>query len=69
MDFISTFVIGAAALFGFQEMLSIVNAWWEGGSAFDAAATAIGAEFPQAATLVASTTEAIEAAASEAENW
>lgn len=59
MEFVWTIVLAAAAFFGLSELATIFGAWWNGEGALEAAATAVEAEFPEAAALIASTTEAL----------
>ncbi len=69
MEFVWTIALAAAAFFGLSELTTLVTTWWEGEVALDAAASAIGAEYPEAAALVASTTEAVRAVTEAAEAW
>ncbi len=69
MDVLSTIVLAAAAFFGFSELATLVDAWWNGEGALEAAATAVGAEYPEAAALMASTTEAVRGVVEAAPAW
>jgi hypothetical protein len=69
MDFLSTILMMAAALFGLNELAAGMEAWWNADSALEAAATIVGAEYPDAAALVASTTDAVRDITEAAESW
>ncbi len=69
MDFISTIVLAAAAFFGLGELATIWGAWSSGEGTLEAATAVVGAEYPEAAALVASTTEAVRGVVETAPVW
>ena len=69
MDFLSTIVLAAAAFFGLSELTTILNAWWGGEGALEAATAVVGAEYPEAAALMASTTETVRGAVEAVPAW
>lgn len=69
MELVSTIVLAAAAFFGLSELATIVGSWWNGEGALEAARSAIEAEYPQAAALLSSTTEAVQGALEATPAW
>lgn len=69
MDFVWTIVIAGATLLGLEGFAGSLSAWLQDEDALGAATTLLGATYPEAAAVVASTTDAVFSVTEAAQAW